>query len=290
VSGGILEIRGIADRAVASLLGPGSVSALRYATVLIQPLTQIGPAWASVIYPRLVQSTLGAPGGSLATWADRMLRYAIVIFTPIAALTAAVAPLAVFVAYGRGAFTASDMSLTAGVLAAYAPIIVTLMMLPVLVGSHNARRRGRLMLMGGTVNVILNVVLDLALGFWLGAPGIALGTSIAEIVVVAIFVRALAHSADAFDLGPLVRTIALAFVAVAPAGIAVAVLAWSGFGARDTITGALVLAGFGVVGVLGYVAVASWLDLAPAREVIKYVRERLRGILPSVRRSGRRSD
>jgi putative peptidoglycan lipid II flippase len=281
LSGGILEFRGIVDRAIATLLGPGSVSALRYAMVLITPLTQIGPAWSSVVYPRLVHLTLGAQDNSLAAWAEKTLRSVVAIFLPVAALTVAVAPLAVFFAYGRGAFTPEDMRLTAATLAAYAPIIVTLMMLPVLVGSLNARRRGGMLLIGGALNVALNVALDIVLAYWLGAPGIALATSIAEILVVAVFIRSMARSGDAFDLLPFVRTIVRSVLAIAPFALVIGALSWSGFGARDTLSAALWLAVYAVVGVGGYALVASALGIESARDVLAAVTQRLGRARPS---------
>jgi putative peptidoglycan lipid II flippase len=272
VSVGILEFRGIVDRAVATLLGPGSVSALRYAMVLIQPLAQIGPAWSSVIYPRLVHLSLNTRLGSLAGWAEQWLRAAVAIFVPIATLTAAVAPLAVFVAYGRGAFTVEDRTLTAQTLAAYAPILVTLMMLPILVGSLNARRRGGMLLLGGTINVILNVVLDLAFAYVLGAPGIALSTSLTEVIVVVIFIRWMART-DAFDLRPLVRTIVLSAFAIAPFALVIAALCWAGFGQTDLIGAIITLGVLGAIGVVGYVTLASWVGIDVARRTVEVLVE-----------------
>ena len=283
VSGGILELRGIVDRAIATLLGPGSVSALRYATVLITPLTQIGPAWSSVIYPRLVHLTLNAPQGTLATWVERTLRSVVAIFLPIAALSAAVAPVAVFFAYGRGAFTAEDQRLTAEVLAGYTPIVLTLMMLPIVVGSLNARRRGGMLLLGGAVNVTVNIVLDLVLAAWLGAPGIALSTSIAEIVVVALFIRSIARSTDAFDVRPFLRTIAVVAAAIAPFAIGIGLLSWNGFGTTSTIAALVTLGVFGIVGVLGYLVLASALGIETARGLIAMAFARLGRSSPPVK-------
>ena len=282
VSGGILEIRGIADRAIASLLGPGAVSALRYAMVLIQPLTAVGPAWSSVIYPRLVHLTLGGPAGSLAAWADRTLRSVIAMFVPVSALTMAVAPIAVFFAYGRGAFTNDDMALTATTLAAYAPIIVTLMMLPVLVGSLNARRQGGMLLVGGALNVALNVVLDIVFGYWFGAPGIALATSVAEILVVAVFIRSMARSGDRIDLRPIVQTFGRAALAISPFAVVIGILARNGWGTVDTFGALLALAAAALIGVGGYVLLAARLGMTEARQVVRFVVARL----PHSRASG----
>ena len=268
ISGGILELRGIVDRAVATLLGPGSVSALRYATVLLTPLTQIGPAWSSVIYPRLVHLTLGGPENSLASWSERTLRAVSAVFVPIAALTAAVAPVAVFFAYGRGAFTPEALRLTAETLAAYTPLVVTLMMLPVLVGSLNARRRGGTLLLGGALNVILNIVLDLVLAWWLGAAGIALASSIAEVLVIAMFIRSIRRSSDAFVIRPIVRTIGLSLLAVGPFAGVIAILSWAGGAPANTLTAFVTLGVYGAIGVLGYVAVASAIGISAARDLL----------------------
>jgi putative peptidoglycan lipid II flippase len=276
ISGGILEFRGIVDRAVATLLGPGSVSALRYAMVLVTPFTQIGPAWSSVIYPRLVHLTLGGPEGGLATWSERTLRAVVAVFVPVAVLSAAVAPVAVFFAYGRGAFQLDDLRLTAETLAAYAPLIVTTMMLPVLVGSLNARRRGGTLLVGGAINVVLNVVLDVSLGLLFGAPGIALATSIAEILVIATFIRSITRTSDRFEVRPFARTIGLAFLAIAPLALMIGALSWNGVGTGNTLTAFLALGAFGLIGVLGYVVAAWALGISTIRDLLLSVGSRLR--------------
>ena len=87
---------------------------------------------------------------------------------PIALLTMAVAPLAVSIAYGRGAFTPEDVVTTAQAVACFAPLLVVVMLGPILTGAHNARRRGTLLLAGGLLNVAVNISLDVVLGRWLG--------------------------------------------------------------------------------------------------------------------------
>ncbi len=231
----ILQLNLIADRAVASLLGPGAVSILRYADVLVRvPVGAIGPAWGSAIYPALVRSTLGGAVGSLAFDTQRTLRYAIAVFVPVAMLTAAVAPVAVNLAYGRGAFTTEDLDLTARAVAAFAPLLLILMTSPILTGAHNARRRGQVLLSGAMLNVMLNVGLDVLLGITLGIVGVALASSIASSLVLLFFTRRMAVSEPDFTIGPVARTLGLATVASAPVSIATAILCWSGSHLRAT--------------------------------------------------------
>ena len=108
ISSAILQINVIFDRAVASLIAPGAVSALRYGDTLVRvPTGAISPAWGAAIYPALVRSHQDESG--LAVSADRSLRYVLAIFVPVSALTLAVAPVAASTAYGRGAFTPEDL-------------------------------------------------------------------------------------------------------------------------------------------------------------------------------------
>ena len=177
----VLQLNVVGDRAIASLLGPGAVSTLRYAEVLVRtPISAIGPAWGSAIYPALVRAAVGVVSTSLASAVERTLHYVIAVFVPVAALTAAVAPLATSIAYERGAFGPEQVLLTAESVAGFAPLLLVLMMLTVLTGAHNARKRGTLLMVGGILNVILNLSLDVLLGSWLGVPGIALASSIAQ--------------------------------------------------------------------------------------------------------------
>jgi putative peptidoglycan lipid II flippase len=280
LSAAILQVNVVGDRAIASVLGPGAVSTLRYAEVLARvPIGAIGPAWGSAIYPALVRSTLAGAGTTLASATERGLRYAIAVFVPVATLTAAVAPVAVSVAYGRGAFAASDVSLTAQAVACFAPLLVILMTSPVLTGAHNARRRGHVLLIGGTLNVILNIVLDVVLGIWLGVIGVALSSSITSALVVAFFARRLATSEEGFELGRIFRTLAAASLASAPVAVTAAALSWTGHIPHDTLPSLAFLVAFGVLGVVAYMGAARVIGMEEPRILAQTTLARLAGPL-----------
>lgn len=272
----ILQINVIGDRAIASLLGPGAVSALRYADVLVRtPIAAIGPAWGSVIYPALVRSTLSGATASLAATSERALRLLIAIFVPIAMLTAAVAPLAVTAAFGRGAFSSEDVSLTWPVVVGFAPLLLILMVVTVLTGAHNSRRRGVLLMVGGLINVALNITLDVGLGWWIGVMGIAFASSIAQGVVAWFFLVRLAHSDDGFDLTPVARTLLLALLSSLPVTLIAGLLAWGGWlGAGDPIVAIAALAIVGVLGGPVYLLVGSILGMEEPRQVATFITSR----------------
>jgi putative peptidoglycan lipid II flippase len=272
----ILPLNAIADRAVASLLGPGAVSVLRYADVLVRvPIGAIGPAWGSALYPALVRSTMAGVANSLAVDAERAMRFATAIFTPVAMLTIAVAPLAVQVAYGRGAFSVAALAATSGAVAAFAPLLLILMIQPVLIGAHNARRHGRLLLGGAILSVGLNFVLDVVLAMLLGVVGVALSSSFTAGLVLTFFAWRLRISEAGFTLSPIARTIGLAVAASAPVTIIAAIYCWTGSAPAAVGQAIAALVGIGVVGIVGYVLAASWFGMEEPPAIIQFV---MRGV------------
>jgi putative peptidoglycan lipid II flippase len=277
ISGAVLQINVIGDRAIASLLAPGAVSALRYGDVLVRtPISAIGPAWGSALYPALVRTAHAPVEFGLGAATARAIRFVLAVFVPLAVFTAAVAPIAVSVAFERGAFGPLDVERTARVVAAFAPMIVILMVSPVLVGALNARQRGRALLAGGMLNVALNIALDVALGAWLGVAGIALASSVTSTIVLIFFARRVATSERSFELAPLVRTGVTALLASLPTAFVAAAIAWGGFVPRGVVPGLAFLVVVGTLGLIVYVAVAASIGLAEARVLLQFGRDRVR--------------
>ena len=187
------------------------------------------------------------------------------LFTPVAMLTIAVTPVAVAVGYGRGAFDASDIVRTAQAVAAFAPLIVLLMCYAPLVGALNARRRGGVLLAAGILSVFANLGLDVVLGLWLGAAGVALSSSLTALLVLTFFSWRLSRSEAAFKLAPIARTFLLAALASLPVAVSIAALCWPGLVPSGTLVGLAALLVFGILGFLGYLVIAVWLGLDEAR-------------------------
>lgn len=270
VSSAVLQLNAVFDRAIASLLGPGAVSALRYGDTLVRvPVGAISPAWGAAIYPALVRSAQTPGGSALGSSAGQGLRYLGAIFVPISALTLAVAPVAVSAAYGRGAFTQAGLDMTALVVAGFAPLVCTLMMSQTLTGALNARRAGSVLLAAGILNVILNCVLDVVLGLSIGVAGVALSTSITAIVVATFKARQLARREADFQLRPLARKIVVALGAALPGALVCGALAWTGHYPSGFFPGLATLAVFGILGLISYFVLATRLGLEEPQVLVR---------------------
>jgi putative peptidoglycan lipid II flippase len=276
ISAAVLQINAIFDRALATLIAPGAVSALRYGDTLVRvPTGAISPAWGAAIYPALVQATHHGPRTGLGTATDQAMRYVIALFVPVSALTFAVAPVAVMTAYGRGAFDEAGLTMTSLVVAGFAPLVLTLMISQTLTGALNARRSGRVLLMAGCLNVVLNCTLDVVLGLSLGIAGIALASSVTAIVVSTFKARRLAQRESDFRLRPLVRSLGLAIAASAPATLVVGAVSWGGLIRPGLLEGLVILAIFGAFGMATYLVIATRLGLAEPRVIVSLVTKRL---------------
>lgn len=286
LSGAILQLNVLGDRAIASLIAPGAVSALRYGEILVRtPITALSPAWSAAMYPAQVRAARDADVSRLGVTTGRSLAYAAVAFIPAAALVAALAPLLAEAAYLRGAFNAGDASLTAGVVAAFAPLILVLMVSPVLAGAHNARRRGVILLVTGSMNVVLNLTLDVALGRWIGVAGIALSSSVTSVLLVLFLAVRLAKAEPDFPLRQLVRTSLHALAAVAVPALVVAIIARSGFGHGSVIVDVLLLGTLGIGALAGYTLIAMRTGLREVTDVVRLAARRLGPLIRISRRN-----
>ncbi len=279
LSTSILQVTTIADRAIATLIAPGAVSALRYAEVLVRlPIGAIGPAWGNAVYPALVRAAHATGLDGLGEVTTRLVRLTTIVFLPIAGLTVAVAPVAVAVAYGRGAFTPEDLQMGAVIVAAYAPLILLLMLNPIVVDALNARRRGRVLLAGGIANATLTVILDVVLGLAFGVAGIALATSVMVLMVLVLVLgRSLARSEPEFRWRTLAGPTTRSILASIPGCLLIGVLAWSGLAPREGIPAIAFLGIAGIAGLASYAFVAIRMGLDEPAILFGMVRDRLGG-------------
>jgi len=262
ISASVLQFNLLTDRAVASLIAPGAVSALRYAEgVLRIPMNAIVPAWAAAIYPALVRASFVTRTRSFAEAAAGALRYVTAIFVPLAMATAAMAPLIIEVAYVRGAFDERAAALTSAALVGFAPLLFLTMVSTVLTGAHNARKRGVFLMAMGFLDAFMNAVLNVGFGMWIGVAGVALSTSVTMGVIQIIKAWRLGTIEETFPLGGLLVVSARASVASLVVAAPIALVSWNlphGMGFAGAIALLIVLSS---VGMIGYLIVGKLIGL-----------------------------
>lgn len=279
LSRALLDVQQIFDRAVASLLLAGGVSALRYADSLIRlPISAIRPAYQAAAYPTLVEASRGSGETGLGFMSERLLRYSVVFFVPLAVLTMAVAPLATAIVYDRGAFSDADLALTARIVALSAPLIVTWTIQPTLVSAMNARRKGMTLLAAGGLTTAGNIVLDIVLGSLLGVSGIALATVVVSVVVNLFLGRQLARMESSLSARRFWQTFTRAGLAILPGALIAGIPIWAGWvdGGFVQRVAALIVAG--VAGLASYYVLARRLGLDEVGSIVAFGASALRRV------------
>ncbi len=169
----------ILDQAMAAMLPPGSVSALVFANRFVSVVIMLlAGAVSSAIVPYLskmiaVRDWSGCRA-TIRSWA--WISAAVSI--PIALLLIAGAHFLVRVTLQHGAFGSSDTAIVTPVLAMYAIQIPFFVVSRVFYRFVVAMRRTDLILYCGTVNLVLDAILNLVLMRVMGVAGIALATSL----------------------------------------------------------------------------------------------------------------
>ena len=162
---------------------PGGVSALNYANRLVQlPIGVLGVAISTVIFPQLARLAKRGDLRGAGELVDRGLAVAAFVSFPAALGLAALGQPVVEVLLARGAFDAEAAARTARAMLFLTPAVVAACLTPVLTRAFYAEEETRLPVRISAVCVGLNLGLNLLLVGRLGEAGLALATSVSQLV------------------------------------------------------------------------------------------------------------
>lgn len=186
----VVQLNNIVDKALGSTLDSGSLSALSYANSLnIMVIDVFVISLSTVLFPTL---TADAARGDMERY-EIILRQSLsgmtMLLVPISCITFLDAAEIVKVVFARGSFDQTAVSLTALVLACYAPRFVFAGIREVLSRAFFAIQDTRTPMIAGGVGVGCNVLFSVVFVRWLGLAGIALGTVVSVFVIAVLLLR-----------------------------------------------------------------------------------------------------
>ncbi len=180
---GVAQISSIIDTQLGSLLGTGAVATLGYAQLLaVLPVSLFGVSVAAAALPELSRSAAQGPPTVLRRQLTPAIRRVAFYIVPSAFVYAAFGGPVVGTLFETGAFGPDDTILVTGVLAAYSVGLPAQGAIRLLASGFYALGDTRTPVRIGAASVILSAVLAFSLMQRFGAPGIALGASIASCV------------------------------------------------------------------------------------------------------------
>jgi putative peptidoglycan lipid II flippase len=191
---GVTQINLAVDVIIASLLAPGTVSVLYYADRVTQlPLGTIGAAVGTALLPLLTRLVRAGEAERANHTLNRALEYGFFLALPAAfALAVASWPI-MWVLFGRGAFAADSVTLSAQALVAYAIGLPAFVAVKALAPAMFARGDTATPVKIGLAAVALNLALNVAFMVPLQHVGPALATSLAALCNAALLALVLAR-------------------------------------------------------------------------------------------------
>lgn len=187
----VLNVNTLVDRAVASTVGDGAVTAVFLGWRLVNlPELLVVAALVAPLYPAM--GAAATDPARLRHLVGRGLTMTMTLLTPVAVVLLVAAQETVELAFGRGAFDADAVRLTASAVVCFLPALLALACRQVLVSASYAVGDTRGPVAIGVVAMVVNVVGTVVLARVWGVAGIALATSLSMVVAVLLIAR-LAH-------------------------------------------------------------------------------------------------
>ncbi len=159
---GVVQLNLAIDGIIGSLLPAGTVSILYYADRVNQlPLGTIGAAVGTALLPTLSRQVRGGQANEAVGTLNRALEYALLLTLPASLALATCAVPIIAVLFGRGAFTPTDVNLSAQALFAYSAGLPAFVLVKVLVPAFFARGDMSVPVKTGIAAVAVNLALNL---------------------------------------------------------------------------------------------------------------------------------
>lgn len=220
ISGGISMLNQIVDKTIASGLDPGSIAALNFAQrVWNIPISLLAVPIATAIFPTF--SELALNGSTRREYEERLNKTIGVSFYLIIPSTFFLFFLAqpiVRLFFERGAFDPKATALTAFVVQMYVFGLFGHATSPILARVFYSFKNTATPLIISAICVGLNIILNIILSRFMGAPGIALATSIVMILNFTLYTTFLKKYLNPFSRSLAFETIKI-FLSAIPIGL-----------------------------------------------------------------------
>lgn len=179
----IMSSAPVINQAMASWLGPGSVSALNFGGKIPSFLGEIGiSALGAAVLPHFARLAAQGDRESVRHTLRTYARWIIIVSIPLTVVFIAGSHTLVYLLFERGAFRPEDTALVARIQQMY--LLQTPFLILALLGVRLlvAMGKNHLLTIMSVINLAVNVGANLIFMRWLGVPGIALSTTLVHAV------------------------------------------------------------------------------------------------------------
>ena len=271
LSEGVQQINTLIDRAMASMFPEGAVSGMNYGHRLTNVFSGLlSSAVSTALFPQMVELISQRKERELSRLITKILNIFVLMMVPVTIACVLFSRDLVVAVFERGAFREESVALTSGVFTFYSLGLLFVASSTVVSNVFYGFGDTRTPLVIGIFNMVINVILNLTLSHFMGVNGLALATSLAAMIALAIrlfFVRRYA-TLDWQALG-------IGFAKVLLASL----IACGGAYGLVTVLGLgvyLRLAVAAAVGILLYLVAVKLLRVAEMEDLVKILRRKIK--------------
>ena len=180
----ILHGNTIVDRMVSSLLAVGSVASLEYARFIVDtPLVTLGLGMARVALPHFSDLETEGKREEMVSTLERLLFGSLLWLFPLSLFLGMASHSIISLIYGYGRFGTESILPTARALNGFSVGMWAAFGCYLMQRVYNAQRRNGILTIFCTLGLAVNTILNIELGPRIGVQGIAIATSIANILL-----------------------------------------------------------------------------------------------------------
>lgn len=181
---GVAELNRLVDRMMASFVGVGAVSILNYASKINTVFASCLDQTVSVAaFPTMSEFSAKKDYTQLSKLINLCLSAYLLILTPITIYIALYNDVIVSLAFGRGKFTIDNITLTGQVLFLFALGLIFMPLRSIATNLYYSLGDTKTPSYNSMIGMLVNIGLNVILGYYLGVKGLALATSISYAVI-----------------------------------------------------------------------------------------------------------
>lgn len=191
ISEGVTQLNTLIDKAMASTLPTGTVSALNYGHKLMNVFSGLlSTAIATALYPQMIELIALKKEEDLSKLVVKIVNIFCVLMIPITFACALFRTELVAAVFQRGSFTADSTAVTSGVFALYCLGLFFIASNTVITNLFYGYGNTKTPMYISIANLVINVVLNLILIHLWGVNGLALATSLSAIITFFVRIKA----------------------------------------------------------------------------------------------------
>lgn len=201
------QINTAVDRALATTLGNGPLSALNYAAKLNDFVMAIFvTSIVTVIYPKLAKLTNSDNKEAFIDTIVKSCNFVILIVLPIAVGAMILSEPIVRILFERGKFDADSTQMTSVALSLYSVGLLAMGIRDILIRAFYSLADTKTPMINSSIALAINIILNLILIRILGYAGLAISTSLASILTVILLFKSLKKKSGYFGADKIIKT------------------------------------------------------------------------------------